>query len=95
LVDQTETGGKKWDVTSLKEEDIRAGNIKSSWTPANKYPGVPAEQFDYFNKLVLTGVLLSGFHSSWAVSDEWNRLLPDYKFTDAEEFLSRHWAGKP
>jgi hypothetical protein len=28
------------------------------------------------------------------VSDEWNRLLPDYRFTDAEDFLSKHWAGK-
>jgi hypothetical protein len=28
------------------------------------------------------------------VSDQWNRLLPDYKFTDAEEFLEKYWTGK-
>jgi hypothetical protein len=28
------------------------------------------------------------------VSDEWNRLLPDYRFTGAEEFLEKAWVGK-
>jgi hypothetical protein len=44
--------------------------------------------------MVLIGFLLSGIHSAWAVSDEWNRLLPDYKFEGAEEFLEKHWKGK-
>jgi len=58
-------------------------------------PGLPAEQVEQFSKVVLIGYLLSGFHSAWAVSDQWNRLLPDYKFTDAEEFITKSWAGKP
>ena len=80
---------------ALKEEDVRAGDIKSQWVPKITIPGIPPEQVDYFSKMVLTGVLLSGIHSAWAVSDEWNRLLPDYKFADAEQFLSKHWAEKP
>jgi len=88
-------GGKPFDVTSLKEEDVRADNIQSSWAPTMEYPNLPPEQVNQFSKVILTGSLLSGIHGSWAVSDEWNRLLPDYKFTDAEEFLSKHWAGKP
>lgn len=28
-------------------------------------------------------------------SDEWNKLLPDFKFTQAEEFLTSVWDGKP
>jgi hypothetical protein len=79
----------------LKEEDVRAGNILSSWVPKMEFSDLAPEQVDYFSKMVLSGWLLSGLHESWAVSDEWNRLLPDYKFTDAEEFLSKHWAGKP
>jgi hypothetical protein len=78
----------------LEEEDVRAGNIKSSWIPIFKDPSLTPEQIDYFSKVILRGSLLSGLCKSWVVSDEWNRLLPDYKFTDAEEFLSKYWAGK-
>jgi hypothetical protein len=28
------------------------------------------------------------------VTDEWNQLLPDYKFTQAEEFLGEAWKSK-
>lgn len=87
-------GGKSWDVTSLKEEDVRAGNIQTSWLPTFRDPSLSAEQIEYFSKVVLRGILLSCICGSWIVSDEWNRLLPDYEFADAEEFLKKHWAGK-
>ena len=29
------------------------------------------------------------------VSNEWNKLLPDYMFTKAEEFLVDFWRDKP
>lgn len=28
------------------------------------------------------------------VSDEWNRLFPEYKFIDARQFLTEAWQGK-
>ncbi|TVY54994.1 hypothetical protein LSUE1_G009116 [Lachnellula suecica] len=87
--------GKPFEIQALKEEDLRADIIKSSWIPRLEIPGLPDEQVDAFSKMVLKGWLLSGLHESWRVSDEWNRLLPDYKFTDAEEFLTKAWAGKP
>jgi hypothetical protein len=31
----------------------------------------------------------------WNVSDEWNRLLPDHQFAQAEDLLSDAWSGKP
>ncbi|KAH8800411.1 hypothetical protein F5884DRAFT_550374 [Xylogone sp. PMI_703] len=88
-------GGTPFDITSLKEEDVRAGNILSSWIPMMEAPGVPAEQNEHFSKMVLIGTLLSGVHESWVVSNEWNKLLPDYEFMDVEEFLARHWLWKP
>lgn len=30
-----------------------------------------------------------------AVSDEWNGLLPDYKYIQAENLLGSKWSGKP
>ncbi|RFU23862.1 hypothetical protein B7463_g12474, partial [Scytalidium lignicola] len=88
-------GGAPFDITTLKEEDVRAGNILSSWIPKIEVPGVPPEQNEYFSKMVFIGSLLSGIHESWVVSNEWNQLLPDYKFMDVEDFLAKHWSGQP
>ncbi|KAL5322995.1 hypothetical protein ACEPPN_007521 [Leptodophora sp. 'Broadleaf-Isolate-01'] len=88
-------GGKPWPVTTLKEADIRAGDIKSSWIPTMRANGLKEEQIEYFSKMVLTGFLLCGKHESWMVSDEWNHLLSDYKFEGIEEFLERTWGGQP
>ena len=89
-------GGKPFEITSLKEDDVRAGTFHSSWIPTITYPNLLPEQIKQFSIVFLTGFLLStGIHESWVVSDKWNRLLPDYKFTGAEEFLEKHWAGLP
>jgi hypothetical protein len=74
---------------------VRAGNIHSSWAPKITHPSIPPEQVEAFSKIFATGLLLSGIRKSWVVSDEWNKLFPDYKFADFEEFLSEPWAGKP
>lgn len=42
-------------------------------------------------KAVMVGMLLSSVKGAWDVSDEMNRLLPDFKFTQLEEFLSKAW----
>lgn len=87
-------GGAPWPITTLKESDIRAGEIKSSWIPTMRANGLKPEQIEFFSKMVLTGFLLCGKHESWKVSDEWNRLLPDLKFETLEEFLERTWGGR-
>jgi hypothetical protein len=46
-------------------------------------------------KTVLIGTLLSSAKGAWDVSDEFNQLLPDFKFTQIEEFLAQVWEGKP
>jgi hypothetical protein len=73
---------------------VRAENIKSAWIPKFVDSSLSSEQNEYFSKVILKGSLLSGLTRSWVVSDDWNRLLPDYKFTGAEEFLEKHWAGR-
>lgn len=45
--------------------------------------------------MVVPGLLLSFSAGAWNVTDEWNQLLPDYKFTQADEFLAEAWNGKP
>ncbi|KAG4416053.1 hypothetical protein IFR04_010816 [Cadophora malorum] len=88
-------GGKPWPITTLKEADIRAGDIKSDWIPMMNVKGLAQEQIEFFSKMVLTGFLLCGLHESWMVSDEWNRLLKDYEFESLEHFLERTWGGRP
>lgn len=91
---QHQIGGKPWNVTALKEEDVRAGDFKSSWIPIYKHPDQSPEQTKFMSMIIATGTILSGIKKSWVVSDEWNNLLPDYEFTDIDEFLCRHWGGK-
>ncbi|KAK3312309.1 hypothetical protein B0H66DRAFT_396595 [Apodospora peruviana] len=87
--------GKPFSVEKLKTEDLKTGEIKSSWWPRVGHPSVPKEQVDAMSKMFLAGCLLGAAAGAYTVSDEWNRLLPDYKFTGIEEFLSDVWAGKP
>lgn len=37
--------------------------------------------------------LLGIKHGALRVSEEWNKLLPDYEFTQPEEFLTKAWAA--
>jgi hypothetical protein len=48
-----------------------------------------------FSRVGTASILLAISENAYCVSDAWNRLLPDYKFTAAEEFLSEAWSGKP
>ena len=41
------------------------------------------------------GISLAIGAGAFDVGDEWNRLLPDYEFTDAKVFLKKAWDGKP
>ncbi|KAG4431401.1 hypothetical protein IFR05_013112 [Cadophora sp. M221] len=61
-------GGNPWPVTTLKEADIRAGDIKSSWIPIMRANRLKEEQIEYFSKMVLTGFLLCGKHESWKIA---------------------------
>ena len=79
----------------MKLEDLEAGTLKTSWTLEARHPSVDAEQAAEFLKTVLIGTLLGSAKSAWAVSDEFNRIQPDYKFIQIEDFLTRVWGGKP
>ncbi|RSL62015.1 hypothetical protein CEP53_004888 [Fusarium sp. AF-6] len=84
--------GGPFKVEKLNEEDLKAGVIKSSWKPIVTHPDVPVESREALAGSLLAGILLGGFHAgNFLVSDEWNKLLPDYKFTQPEEFLSEAW----
>ncbi|PVH76900.1 NmrA-like family protein [Cadophora sp. DSE1049] len=85
-------------VDKVKFEDLATGNLKSSWTLGKKHPSFTDDQvveLEAMLKIVLIGTLLSSAKGAWDVSDAFNRLLPDFKFTEIEGFLSDAWEGKP
>ncbi|KAK4652204.1 hypothetical protein QC762_609060 [Podospora pseudocomata] len=87
--------GDPFIVEKLKAEDIKAGIVKSSWLPVVDHPSLSPAAVEAMAKGFLSGMLLGISAGVLKVSNEWNRLLPDYEFTRAEEFLTEVWESKP
>jgi hypothetical protein len=69
--------------------------LKTSWTLGKKHEAVTDEVAPGFFTAVPIGILLSSVKGAWDVSDEFNRLFPDYEFAGVETFLTKVWEGKP
>ncbi|KAK6207825.1 hypothetical protein QIS74_12906 [Colletotrichum tabaci] len=87
------TVGKTFEVDRLKLEDLKAGIVKTNFIPPLNLPGMSPEELAGFTKVVTIGVTVSLARDAWAVSDEWNQLLPDFQPTRIEEYLERVWGG--
>ncbi|KAI8724257.1 NmrA domain-containing protein [Fusarium sp. LHS14.1] len=82
-------------VEKLRAEDLKAGIVKSDWKLKIEHPAIGPENADAWGEMVSRCMLLALDAGEVDCSDEWNQLLPDYKFTQAEEFLAKWWDGKP
>lgn len=87
--------GAPFDIEKFKADELESGAWKTSWIPKLDHPSIPPEQVTMFSKIIVAGVWLAISANDYSCSDEWNRLLPDYKFSQPEEFLSEAWRGKP
>ncbi|KAF3384917.1 hypothetical protein F1880_001776 [Penicillium rolfsii] len=87
-------GGRPFDIQKVTAEAFETGEWVTSWVPRINHPSIPPEQVDVLSKVFTAGVLLAIHDKAYQVSDEWNRLLPDYEFTDIEDFLTKAWRGK-
>lgn len=80
----------------MTRAELEAGKLNTSWIPEIIHPAIPLE---YRSPAVfegaIAGVILLGINGAWAVSDEWNQRLPNFKFTKLEDFLRSVWEGKP
>jgi hypothetical protein len=91
-----ELGGQPFQIEKVKPRDLESGAWSASWLPRISHPAIPPELVsDTLSKTVVSGILLGISAGCFKVSDEWNRLLPDYEFTTAEDFLTEAWTGKP
>ncbi|OJI82976.1 hypothetical protein ASPTUDRAFT_31008 [Aspergillus tubingensis CBS 134.48] len=87
-------GGLPFTIERVKAEDLEAGTWETSWTPTVEHPSIPPEQAAVASKYMTSRILLAVNAGSYAVSDEWNSLLPDFEFTPVEKFLTEAWKGK-
>ncbi|KAF4340897.1 2`-hydroxyisoflavone reductase [Fusarium beomiforme] len=85
--------GKKFKVEYLRSEDLEAGIVKAPWLPIPEHPSIPVEVRKEIAADMIKCFLLGIKHGALQVSEEWNILLPDYKFTQPEEFLAEAWAA--
>lgn len=95
MVLTTNALGKEFKVERLQSVDLKAGELKSSWKPTAGHPAFSPEQFEAISTKLMAGILLGISAGALRVSDEWNRLLPDYRLTQADDFLTEAWCDKP
>ncbi|KAG9711425.1 NAD(P)-binding protein, partial [Aureobasidium melanogenum] len=86
--------GKPFKVEELPISELKNGTWKSSWTPKIDHPAVPPQKNDELSRLMVSEILRGISAGDFLCSDEWNKLLPDFEFTQAEEFLTSVWDGK-
>lgn len=86
--------GSAFAVERLKVEDLKEGMVNSSWRPKPDHPAISREHIDALSGMLLAGFSLGISVGALNVSDEWNRIFPDYKFVQPKEFLSEAWSGK-
>jgi len=87
--------GGDWLVESVKSEDLQKDVVKTSWIPQISHPIIPKSVEAAFSREFLTSFFEAIRRGSWNVSQEWNDRFPEYKFTSAEEYLTKAWAGRP
>ena len=87
--------GRPFTIETVKLEDLEKGHLTASWKLEASHLSIPPEQVEKMLKTVLIGTLLSSVKGAWDISDEFNMLLPDFKFIQMKDFLTRVWEGKP
>lgn len=81
-------------MEKIKSAQARMGRLTTSWCPEMDHPTVPQEMREAASKVFTAKTVLSVYQTTWRVSDEWNRLLPDHKFTSVGAFLEKWWGGE-
>ncbi|CAJ2504906.1 Uu.00g123000.m01.CDS01 [Anthostomella pinea] len=93
-----EAMGKPFTIEWLKKEDVKTEppNPKADTGGAVEIDlrSMTPEQAQAFVKMATRGILVAVGRGAYDVTDDWNRILPDYKFTQVEDFLKKVWGGK-
>lgn len=72
----------------MKLEDLKQGNLTSSWKLDVPHEPVSPEDAKYMLEQVTMSMLLSIARGAWEGSDELNQTFPEFLFMGIEEFLA-------
>ncbi|KIX03046.1 uncharacterized protein Z518_06596 [Rhinocladiella mackenziei CBS 650.93] len=81
-------------IETVSRADLEAGKLNTSWIPQADHPAIPPEMRATVSESMTASLLLSALRGAFAVTDEWNQLLPHLQFTKAEDFLTDIWKDK-
>lgn len=76
-----------------QESDVENGVLIVDM-PELQHPSIPEDQRQAFHVPIWAGTLNAVAKGAWTVTDEWNKLLPNYKFTTLEELMEKAWGRK-
>ncbi|KAI1138895.1 NAD(P)-binding protein [Hypoxylon sp. FL0543] len=82
--------GKPFTVDWLKMDDVESGEMINSVDLRSATP----EEIGAFLKSATRRILAAISRGAYDVTDEWNRILPDYEFTQVEDFIKKVWGEK-
>ena len=59
--------------------------------PVMAHPAMTDEMRTVYHVPLWVGMLRSTALGAWTVSDEWNKIFPDYKFVAVEDYIKEVW----
>lgn len=71
----------------LADEAVLAQGTLDVEMPMIMHPSIPEEMRAVWHAPGWTGLLLATARGAWNSSDEWNKLLPDVKFSTVDDFI--------
>ncbi|EPE05567.1 hypothetical protein F503_02306 [Ophiostoma piceae UAMH 11346] len=80
------TGKTEFTIDFAEEEDVKKG-VLNVYMPPLSHPSIPEDQRKAWHAPGWSGMLYAMAHGAWTATDEWNKLLPDYKFKTIQEFV--------
>lgn len=83
--------GKKFDIEYVTLAQARSGRLPTSWVADFNHAAIPEQLRDSWSRTFNAKMMYSVHLGNYAVSDTWNRLLPDFRFTTLEELLEKYY----
>ncbi|EWZ89459.1 hypothetical protein FOWG_09159 [Fusarium oxysporum f. sp. lycopersici MN25] len=82
--------GKPTELQLTDPADLEAGVLAVD-LPVMTHPAMTDEMRTVYHVPLWVGMLRSTALGAWTVSDEWNKIFPDYKFVAVEDYIKEVW----
>ncbi|KAI1099399.1 NAD(P)-binding protein [Jackrogersella minutella] len=89
-----EAVGRPFTIDWLKKKDLEAATYEPDFFSTFDLRAASQEELAAFLGKATTGILQGIHRGAYDVTDEWNKIFPDYKFTQVEDFVKNAWGQK-